>query len=283
MEGLCRDAGVDRAGTIIAVGGGVVGDMAGFAAGTWMRGVRFIQVPTTLLAMVDSAVGGKTGCNTSAGKNLVGAFVQPSFVLIDPEVVGTMDGREYRAGLAEVLKYGIIKDPGFLAWQQANAAELGHRQPDAVAHAVAESCRIKAAFVIADERENGQRAFLNYGHTFGHALERETGYGTWLHGEAVGIGMRMAAACADHLGMLSQAEVISVQDDLLQQWQLPLFQSLADQVDLRDRLIAACKLDKKARAGSVRFVLPRAAGTVEIVSDPDPAAVVAGFDAGLRR
>lgn len=278
----CGEHRIDRAGSIIALGGGVTGDLAGFVAGTWMRGVRFVQVPTTLLAMVDSAVGGKTGCNTAAGKNLVGAFVQPAFVLIDPTTLASMAPREFRAGLAEVLKYGIINDPTFLAWQREHAAALAAGEPDAIGHAVAESCRIKAEYVVADEREQGQRAHLNYGHTFGHALERETGYGTWHHGEAVGIGMRMAAVCADRLGMLEDPDLIPIQDDLLRAWQLPTHHATAGaSAAWIERLCDACRLDKKARAGAVRFVLPQRPGVVSIVSDPDPTAVAAGFAAGL--
>ena len=217
----CANAGIDRAGCIIALGGGVSGDMAGFISATWMRGVDFIQIPTSLLAMVDSSVGGKTGVNSAAGKNLIGAFKQPRLVLIDPTVLGSMEQREYTAGLAEVIKYGIIYEPELLTWLEENSDALVQRDQDAVAYAVAASCRIKAHFVCNDEREHGIRAHLNYGHTFGHALERETGYTRLLHGEAVSIGMAMAADCALRLGTLTDAALPDRQNALSQQLGLP--------------------------------------------------------------
>lgn len=277
----CAAAGIDRAGTIIALGGGVSGDLAGFVASAWMRGVAFVQIPTSLLAMVDSAVGGKTGVNSAAGKNLIGAFLQPRHVLIDPELVTTMDAREYRAGLGEVIKYGIIKDPEFLAWQEAHAAELGARDPAAVAHAVAESCRIKAWYVVEDEHEHGARAELNYGHTFGHALERETGYKELLHGEAVAIGMQMALDFTQRLGLLRTPELVTRQRQLLAACGLPLVHRCADPAAAAQRMTAATVLDKKARAGRTRFILPLQAGVMQRVEAPDPALVTAGFASGL--
>lgn len=277
----CADARIDRAGAIIALGGGVCGDLAGFIAATWMRGIAFVQVPTTLLAMVDSAVGGKTGINAPAGKNLIGAFCQPRAVLIDPTVLTTMEAREYRAGLAEVAKYGVIREPEFLAWQETNVAALLAREPAAVAHAVATSCRIKGWYVEQDEHEQGLRAELNYGHTFGHALERETGYAHWRHGEAVAIGMVMAAAAARHLGLLREPELEARQLALLASYGLPISQPTDEPEALIDRLLAATTLDKKARAGTVRFVLPEAAGRMHLVVGPDPAAIRAGFAAGI--
>ena len=279
MWQACAAARIDRGDAVIGFGGGVSGDLAGFVAACWMRGIAFAQVPTTLLAMVDSSVGGKTGVNSAAGKNLVGAFKQPVAVVIDPELVASMDHREYRAGLAEVLKYGIIKDPAFLAWQEAHAEALDGRDPGAVAHAVAESCRIKAWYVGEDETEQGVRAHLNYGHTFGHALERHTRYTAYLHGEAVGIGMRMAAALAARLGRLADRDLAARQDALLHRYHLPLAHPGAA-ADL-PALVAACGLDKKVAGGRMRFVLPRAVGAVETLAVDDAEAVAAAFAAGL--
>jgi 3-dehydroquinate synthase len=180
---------------VIALGGGVVGDLAGFAAAIYQRGIAFVQVPTTLLAQVDSSVGGKTGINHPLGKNMIGAFHQPAAVLIDTDCLRTLPDRELSAGLAEVVKYGAIRDAGFFAWLERNAGALLARDAAALAHAIHQSCRIKAEIVVADERESGERALLNFGHTFGHAIETATGYGTWLHGEAVGAGMLLAARC----------------------------------------------------------------------------------------
>jgi len=267
---------------VIALGGGVCGDLAGFVAASWMRGVRFLQVPTTLLAMVDSSVGGKTGVNSAAGKNLIGAFQQPAFVLIDPAVLATMDDREYRAGLAEVLKYGVIRDPAFFAWQEAHHAGLVAREPAAVTHAVATSCRIKAWYVVEDEREQGVRAHLNYGHTFGHALERETGYARYLHGEAVAIGMAMAADCAERLGLLEDDDLRRRQAALAAAYGLPRVHRSADSAAVLDRLVASVRLDKKARRGRTRFVLPRGLGAIEMVDEPDAEAVRAAFAAAME-
>lgn len=278
----CGEHGIDRSGAVIALGGGVTGDMAGFVAATWMRGIRFLQIPTTLLAMVDSAVGGKTGVNSAAGKNLIGAFQQPAFVLIDPAVVGSMTHREYRAGLAEVVKYGVIRDPELFAWLEAHAAALDARDAAAVGHAVAVSCRSKAWYVEHDEQEHGARAHLNYGHTFGHALERVTGYTTYLHGEAVAIGMRMAADCAVRCGLLAAgSELIPRQEALLRAFGLPLVHRADDPAAVVARMTDAVRLDKKARRGRARFVLPRRIGAVEVVTEPDPDAVRAAFASGV--
>ena len=273
----CAANHIDRSGAIIAFGGGVSGDLAGFVAAAWMRGINFIQIPTTLLAMVDSSVGGKTGVNSAAGKNLIGAFKQPRCVVIDPRLVSTMDGREYRAGLAEVLKYGVIKDPNFFAWQEAHAEALATGDPTAVAYAVAESCRIKAWYVGEDETEQGVRAHLNYGHTFGHALERETKYTRYLHGEAVGIGMRMAANLAQRLGLLKDATLVARQHALLQRYQLPLAHTTDHKSALAETLTKHCLLDKKVAAGRMRFVLPTAMGMVETHEIIDGAAVASAF------
>jgi 3-dehydroquinate synthase len=278
----CARHRVDRQDAIVALGGGVSGDLAGFVAACWMRGVRFVQVPTTLLAMVDSSVGGKTGVNSAAGKNLVGAFKQPACVLIDPSVVATMDGREYRAGLAEVLKYGVIRDPAFFAWQERQAEALAAGDPAAVAEAVAVSCRIKAWYVAEDETEQGVRAHLNYGHTFGHALERETAYKAYLHGEAVGIGMRMAERLARALGLLGDDGLARRQDALLARYRLPLaHRAGGDAAALAARLAGHCALDKKVAAGRTRFVLPTALGTVVTHEAPAAALVEAAFRAAI--
>jgi 3-dehydroquinate synthase len=273
----CAEHRIDRSGAVIALGGGVSGDLAGFVAAGWMRGITFIQVPTTLLAMVDSSVGGKTGVNSAAGKNLIGAFKQPACVVIDPLLIASMDRREYRAGLAEVLKYGVIRDPAFFAWQEAHAEALAGGDPAAVAHAVAESCRIKAWYVAEDETEQGVRAHLNYGHTFGHALERETRYTRYLHGEAVGIGMRMAADLAKRLGMLTDATLIPRQDALLARFGLPLTHPTVDAAALATTLAGHCALDKKVAAGRMRFVLPTRMGEVVTRELADVNAVEAAF------
>ena len=278
----CAKHRIDRTGAIIALGGGVSGDLAGFVAAGWMRGIGFAQVPTTLLAMVDSSVGGKTGVNSAAGKNLIGAFKQPSCVVIDPTVLTTMDRREYRAGLAEVLKYGVIRDPAFLAWQETNADALAAGAPAAVTHAVAESCRIKAWYVAEDETEQGVRAHLNYGHTFGHALERETKYTQYLHGEAVGIGMRMAADLAKRLGMLTDAMLIPRQDALLAKFGLPTSHKAADAAALAKVLTEHCGLDKKVAAGRMRFVVPTRMGEVVTKEIADQDAVTAAFGSALN-
>lgn len=278
----CAQNRIDRAGAIIALGGGVSGDLAGFVAASWMRGITFIQVPTTLLAMVDSSVGGKTGVNSAAGKNLIGAFKQPSCVVIDPLLIASMDGREYRAGLAEVLKYGVIKDPNFFAWQETHADALARGEPAAVAHAVAESCRIKAWYVGEDETEQGVRAHLNYGHTFGHALERETKYTQYLHGEAVGLGMRMAADLAQRLGMLTDTTLMPRQDALLARFKLPTTHATTEKITLAKTLAGHCALDKKVAAGRMRFVLPTKIGEVLTREIENIATVEAAFLAGLR-
>ena len=277
----CAEAKIDRSDTIIAFGGGVSGDLAGYVAACWMRGVRFVQVPTTLLAMVDSSVGGKTGVNSAAGKNLVGAFKQPVAVVIDPTLVATMDPREYRAGLAEVLKYGVIRDPVFFAWQETFATELERGDADAVAHAVAESCKLKAWYVVEDETEQGVRAHLNYGHTFGHALERETNYTRFLHGEAVGIGMRMAVDLARRSGLLLEADLPRRQDELLKRYRLPLVYTAREPQATARALVGHCALDKKVSKGRTRFVLPSRIGSVAMVEAPETAAVEAAFLAGI--
>jgi 3-dehydroquinate synthase len=249
-----------RDATVLALGGGVVGDVAGFAAACYMRGIDFVQVPTTLLAQVDSSVGGKTGVNHARGKNLIGAFHQPKLVLIDTDTLGSLPQRELRAGLAEVIKHGAIADAVFFAWLEKNVPALDARDPDALAFAIRRSCEIKAAVVAADEREHGTRALLNFGHTFGHAIETALGYGEWLHGEAVAAGMVMAA----RLSGLDAAEV----DRLRRALQAAGLPASPPEIG-PDALRAAMDLDKKATAGKLRFVLLKRIGEAFATSDYD--------------
>lgn len=248
--------------TIVALGGGVVGDIAGFASACYMRGVAFVQIPTTLLAQVDSSVGGKTGVNHPGGKNLIGAFHQPQIVLIDIDTLLTLPDRELRAGIAEVIKYGAIVDRDFFAWLEDNMQALLDRDADALTWAIRRSCELKAEVVAADEREAGRRALLNFGHTFGHAIENTAGYGKWLHGEAVAAGMVMAA------------ELSGIEDDdasrlrnLIDMAGLPSAPPLTKPGQLRD----AMQLDKKAQAGKLRFVLLRSLGDAYVTAEYDAA------------
>ena len=262
-------SGADRRSVVVAVGGGVVGDLAGFAAATYARGLRLVQIPTTLLAMVDSSVGGKTGINLEGGKNLVGAFWQPSLVLIDTATLSTLDDRTYRSGLGEVIKYGVIEDAEFFAWLEQNAAALVDRQPAALSHAIRRSCEIKAAVVADDEREtSGRRAILNYGHTFAHAIENTAGYGNLLHGEAVTIGMTMAAELARLLGRVD-AGFVQRQRELIGRCGLPAQWQAADP----EQMIPVMKTDKKVAHASLRFVLPTRIGHVELVACDDLALI----------
>ncbi len=254
------ESGANRDTTIIALGGGVVGDIAGFAAACYMRGVAFIQVPTTLLAQVDSSVGGKTGVNHPGGKNLVGAFHQPKLVLVDTDTLNTLPERELRAGIAEVIKYGAIADADFFAWLEDSMAKLLAKDAVALAHAVQRSCEIKAGVVAEDERETGRRAILNFGHTFGHAIERCQGYGDWLHGEAVAAGMVMAA----EFGELedSQRERLS---NLVEAAGLPVSPPASIGAALRE----AMGMDKKVLQKQLRFVLLRKLGDAFVTSEYD--------------
>ena len=257
------DAGAERSTAIFALGGGVVGDMAGFAAATYLRGVPFVQVPTTLLAQVDASVGGKTGVNLPRGKNLVGAFYQPEAVLVDTATLGTLPERELRAGLAEVIKYGLIRDPGFFGWLEHHLQALLDREPDPLAEAIRRSCRNKAEVVADDERENGQRALLNLGHTFAHAIEAGTGYSPWLHGEAVAVGLVMAAEASWRLGRLSEADRDRTRA-LVEQAGLPTWGPSDLPVD---RYLALMAVDKKVAEGRVRFVLLDAVGEALVTDD----------------
>jgi 3-dehydroquinate synthase len=249
---------------VLALGGGVIGDLAGFVAACYQRGVDFIQVPTTLLADVDSSVGGKTAVNHPGGKNLIGAFHQPRAVIADTEVLQSLPERELQAGLAEVIKYGLICDTAFLRWLEDNIARLRAREPAALADAVYRSCQIKANFVERDERETGDRALLNLGHTFGHAIEAATGYTEWLHGEAVGAGLLIAADMSCRLGHLSRVDVERV-SDLLQRAGL---RTVAPQIGAA-RALEYMRIDKKVQAGRVRLVLLRRLGEAFLTGDYD--------------
>ena len=254
----------DRATLLIALGGGVIGDITGFAAATYQRGIRFVQIPTTLLAQVDSSVGGKTAINHPLGKNMIGAFYQPQLVLIDTDVLATLPAREFRSGLAEIIKYGFIYDAGFLGWLENNLDRLLARDDAALAHAIRRSCEIKAAIVAQDERETGMRAWLNFGHTFGHAIEAGLGYGVWLHGEAVAAGMVIAAALSASLGHISAADSARV-NQLVQRAGLPVMAPALGP----DRYLELMRVDKKAEAGAIRYVLLKQLGQAIVAAVPD--------------
>jgi 3-dehydroquinate synthase len=273
--------GATRDACVLALGGGVVGDIAGFAAACWMRGIDFVQCPTTLLAMVDSSVGGKTGVDHPAGKNLIGAFHQPRAVITDLDTLATLPDRELHAGLAEVVKTACIGDAGFFVWLEAHVDALLARETGALTHAVETCCRFKAGVVMRDEREQGERALLNFGHTFGHALETEAGYGTLLHGEAVAIGMLLAARLSARLGMAGTADGERLRA-LLQRIGLPT--ALPPGIDT-DALLARMRLDKKNRAGALRLILWRGIGRAEIsedVAEADILKLLASPKAGTR-
>jgi len=261
----------NRGCTLVALGGGVVGDITGFAAASYQRGVAFVQIPTTLLAQVDSSVGGKTGVNHPLGKNMIGAFHQPNCVLIDTDTLDTLDDRQLAAGLAEVIKYGLIRDNGFFSWLEQNMTALKARDKQALAYAIERSCALKAEIVAADERESGQRALLNLGHTFGHAIETGTGYGNWLHGEAVAAGMLMAANLSARHGWLSDAAVVRTAA-LLQQAGLPT--SPPAEMDA-DRFMDLMAIDKKAVDGGLRLVLLKDIGDALVTGDFDQDLLIA--------
>lgn len=259
----------ERKTTLIALGGGVIGDLTGFAAAVYLRGVPYIQVPTTLLALVDSAVGGKTAINHPLGKNMVGAFYQPRAVIADTETLNTLPERELAAGIAETIKYGLIRDPEFFVWLEKNIARLLACEPDALAYAVERSCRNKAEIVALDEHEHGVRTLLNLGHTFGHAIEAGLGYGTWLHGEAVAAGMVLAAELSQQMGLISRQDVTRV-TALLARAKLPVS---APELGV-ERYLDLMGHDKKVEGGKVRFVLLKSIGEA-FVTDLVP-------DAALR-
>ncbi|HWB08346.1 MAG TPA: 3-dehydroquinate synthase [Pirellulales bacterium] len=257
------DLGADRKTFVAAVGGGVIGDLAGFVAATFARGLGLVQVPTTLLAQVDSSVGGKVGVNLPGAKNMVGAFWQPAAVLIDTDVLATLPDREYRAGLAEVVKYGVILDADFFRWMESHAAQLSRRDPPTLRRAIARSCELKAWVVGQDERElTGLRAVLNYGHTFCHAFEALTGYSQILHGEGVAMGMLCASRLAERLGRIDES-VTRRQQQLLETLGLPVEPPRIDP----EKVIRAMSRDKKVEHGRLRFVLPSRLGHVELVGN----------------
>jgi 3-dehydroquinate synthase len=259
----------ERGAALVALGGGVIGDLAGFAAATYRRGVPYIQVPTTLLAQVDSSVGGKTAINHPAAKNMIGAFYQPVVVISDTDTLSTLPAREFAAGLAEVVKYGLIRDRRFFDWLEANMARLVARQPEALAYAIERSCVNKAEVVALDEREDGPRAMLNFGHTFGHAIEAGTGYGTWLHGEAVGAGMVLALRLSQRLDLVSHEDVRRA-TALIEAAGVPVRAPVFG----LDRYLELMGHDKKVEGGRLRFVLLKGIGEA-FLSDQVPRAVLA--------
>ena len=258
----------DRKTVLFALGGGVVGDMTGFAAASYMRGVPFVQVPTTLLAQVDSSVGGKTAINHPLGKNMIGAFYQPQLVVCDLAVLDTLPAREFSAGLAEVIKYGPISDMAFFDWLERNMDALIAHDRDALAHAVRRSCEIKAWVVGQDEKETGLRAILNFGHTFGHAIEAGMGYGVWLHGEGVGAGMVMAAELSRRLGLVD-GEFVARLNLLIQRAGLPTKGPILDAADNAGRYLELMRIDKKSEAGEIRFVVIDGPGKAAVRAAPD--------------
>ncbi len=255
----------DRKTTLLALGGGVVGDVSGFAAASYQRGVNFIQVPTTLLAMVDSSVGGKTGVNHTLGKNMIGAFHQPQCVIIDTETLNTLDDRQLSAGIAEIIKYGYINDLGFIDWLDQNMEKLLNRDPDALAYAVYHSCAHKASIVAADEKESGKRALLNLGHTFGHTIETGMGYGNWLHGEAIAAGMVMAAELSKEHGWITGDDVKSIRA-LLTKANLPVDPPKEISATQFSKLMS---IDKKVQDGVLHLILMKSLGESFICSDFD--------------
>lgn len=263
FDGLLESS-ADRKATLVALGGGVIGDMTGFAAACYMRGIRFIQVPTTLLSQVDSSVGGKTGINHPLGKNMVGAFYQPQAVIADLDTLKTLPPKELAAGLAEVIKHGAIADAEFLTWIENNQDALNACEPKAMEHAVRRSCEIKSQVVAQDEKEGGIRAILNFGHTFGHAIEAGMGYGEWLHGEAVGCGMVMAADLSVRVGLLSEADASRLKK-ITAALRLP---TVPPKLSI-DRYMELMSVDKKAEGGEVRYILLDGFGRAKIQAVDD--------------
>jgi len=249
--------------TIVALGGGVIGDMAGFAAACYQRGVAFIQIPTTLLSQVDSSVGGKTAVNHPLGKNMIGAFYQPQAVVIDIECLKTLPAREFAAGMAEVIKYGIIYDNAFFQWLESNIDPIIALDPETITYMIKRCCAIKAEVVALDEKESGIRALLNLGHTFGHAIEAEQGYGNWLHGEAVAAGMVLAAETSYVLGLIEHDDVEQI-ISIIEAFNLPIS---APENMTYENFAEHMQLDKKVLAGKLRLVLPTSIGTSKLVSD----------------
>jgi len=277
VEEICGtflDAGLDRSSLVIALGGGVVGDVAGYAAASFMRGLPFIQIPTTIVAQVDSSVGGKTGVNHPLGKNTIGAFHQPEGVLIDLRMLDSLPERELRAGLSEAIKHGIIADEGLFAYMEANAARILARDREALQTPVLRSCEIKAAVVAEDEKEHGKRANLNYGHTFGHAIEAVTEYKQFLHGEAIALGMCAAGHLAESLGMVD-ADFVSRQRACFEAYGLPV---TWPELPVEETL-SAMRKDKKVRAGTMKFIVAARMGEVVQRTDIEPEAVRAALEA----
>ena len=267
----------ERSTTLVALGGGVVGDMGGFAAACYQRGMPFIQIPTTLLAQVDSSVGGKTAINHPLGKNMIGAFYQPRLVLADIDTLATLPDRELSTGLAEVIKYGLIRDPAFLEWLEANLGALVARDPEALAYAIERSCRNKAEVVAADETEQGERALLNLGHTFGHAIETGLGYGEWLHGEAVAAGTMMAAELSRRLGWLQDEDIERIAT-LFARAHLPVWGPKLG----ASRYLELMAHDKKVEAGKLRLVLLREVGRAVIHGEAAADDIAAAIEARCR-
>jgi 3-dehydroquinate synthase len=265
----------ERGTALIALGGGVIGDLAGFAAAVYQRGVPYIQVPTTLLAQVDSAVGGKTAINHPAGKNMIGAFYQPLAVISDTDTLGTLPPRELSAGLAEVIKYGLIRDREFFDWLEQNIARLVNREPEPLAYAIVRCCAAKAEIVALDERETGPRALLNFGHTFGHAIEAATGYGAWLHGEAVAAGMRLAALLSQRLGLITTDDVRRMNAVLTAAG----LRGAAPALGL-ERYLELMGHDKKVEGGRIRFVLLKRIGEAFVSGEVPRAALADVLGAG---
>jgi 3-dehydroquinate synthase len=265
----------ERKSTLVALGGGVIGDMTGFAAACYQRGVPFIQIPTTLLAQVDSSVGGKTGVNHELGKNMIGAFHQPRCVIADTDTLNTLDDRQLSAGIAEVIKYGLIRDPEFFQWLESNMQNLLERDPDSLAYAIERSCQNKAEVVAEDEKEGGIRAILNLGHTFGHAIEAGTGYGKWLHGEAVGTGMLMAADLSQRMGKLDEEDVHRI-DNIIDAARLPTRSPV--NMDF-EKFMRYMTVDKKVEAGAIRLVLLESIGNAFITADYDETLLKQTIDA----
>lgn len=277
ISGTFLEAGLDRSSVVIALGGGVVGDVAGFAAAAFMRGIRFIQIPTTIVAQVDSSVGGKTGVNHPLGKNTIGAFHQPSSVIIDTTCLATLSDRELRAGLAEVVKHGVIADADLFSYMESNARDILEKNLDALELPVVRSCEIKSGVVSKDEFESDLRAILNYGHTFGHAIEAVTDYTTFLHGEAISIGMSCAAELAQQLGLVN-GSFVQRQNQCLEQYGLPTrWRELPV-----DATLDAMKHDKKARAGTLKFIVPDRMGHVVQRTDITDAQARAALEAVMQ-
>lgn len=269
----------ERKTTLIALGGGVIGDLTGFAAASYMRGVPFIQIPTTLLAQVDSAVGGKTAINHPRGKNMIGAFYQPLAVLADTTTLETLPAREVSAGLAETIKYGVLRDPAFFAWLEQNIDALTTLDARALAYAIRRSCENKAEVVASDEREeSGKRALLNLGHTFGHAIETGLGYGNWLHGEAVAAGMVIAARISHHMGLISAADVTRIVA-LLERARLPV---AAPDLGV-ERYLQLIGIDKKVQGGRIHFILLRGIGSAFLTAEVPQRALIAALAASVKR